>query len=73
MINHWNNPELKDIFLDDCAMAFPFYVVDIPEKICCMKNICIYFHILTQYKPIIGRISAYYGISIRIIIFREVA
>ena len=29
--------------------------------------------ILTQYKPIFGRISAHHGISIRIIIFREVA
>ena len=29
------------------------------------------FHILTQYKSIFGGISAYHGISIRIIIFQE--
>ena len=33
----------------------------------------IYFHILTQYNHIIGRISACHGILIRIIIFRLVA
>ena len=66
--DRWNNPELKDIFLGDCAMAFPIHVVDdsIPEKICrrpIWKILTgIYFHILTQYKPIIGRISACHGI-----------
>ena len=41
IINHWNNTELQDILLGDCAMAFPSHVVDdfIPEKICRMKNI----------------------------------
>ena len=63
----------KDILLGDCAMAFPSHVVDdfSPEKYVIWKIfIGIYFHILTQYKPIIERISACHGISIRIIIFR---
>ena len=65
IINRWNNSEPWDIFLGDCAMTFPSHVVDdfIPEKICRKKLfIGIYFHILTQYKPIIGRISAFHGI-----------
>ena len=40
-----------DIFLGDCAMAFPFHVVDdfIPEKYVVRKiSIGIYFHISTQ-------------------------
>ena len=71
----WNIPELKDIFLGDCAMAFLFHVVDDfipknkPYEIYLWK---IYFHNLMQYKPIIGRINACHGISIRII-FKEVA
>ena len=34
MINRWNDSELKDIFLGDCAMTFPSHVVDdfIPQK-----------------------------------------
>ena len=39
---------------------------------CTKIFVVIYFHILTQYKPIIGRISVCHSISIRIIIFCEV-
>ena len=55
-------PWTQKHFLGDYAIVFPFHVVDdfIPEKYIVWKIFFgIYFHILMQYEPIIGRISAW--------------
>ena len=65
----------SEAFLGYCAMVFGFHVLDdfIPEKFAWEIFVGMYFHILTQYKPIVERISACQGIPIRIIIiYKEV-